>query len=183
MCISMTHCVPILVITGPVGVGKTSVASEVSERLDDGGIAHALVDVDSLRWCYPRPAADPFRIRLAMQNLAAIWLNLQAAGARRLVLTDVIESGSDLDRISNAITGAEIRVVRLRATVATLTARVNQRETGLGRTRHLERALQLAQQLDSAAVGDIVVDTDARTVVDVANEIVNWTGWLARSAE
>ena len=59
----------VLLVTGPVGVGKSSVASEVSELLDQAGVAHALVDVDSLRWCYPRRSSDPFRIELAMNNL------------------------------------------------------------------------------------------------------------------
>ncbi|HEU5368609.1 MAG TPA: nucleoside-triphosphatase [Ktedonobacterales bacterium] len=84
--------IPVLLVTGPPGVGKTTVAAEVSELLDQTGIAHAFVDVDSLRWCYPRPAHDRFRIQLAMKNLAAIWANFQAAGATCLILADVVES-------------------------------------------------------------------------------------------
>jgi adenylylsulfate kinase-like enzyme len=34
-------------------MGKTSVAFEVSERLDAAEVAHALVDADTLRCCYP----------------------------------------------------------------------------------------------------------------------------------
>jgi adenylylsulfate kinase len=90
--------VPVLLITGPPGVGKTAVAAEVSELLDQAGAAHAFVDIDSLRWCYPRPAQDRFRVALAMNNLAAIWTNFQAAGAARLILADVLESRGDLER-------------------------------------------------------------------------------------
>jgi hypothetical protein len=60
-----------VVITGPVRVGKTSVCSELSERLDQAGVA-AFVDVDSLCWCNPRPFGDGFRVELAMVNLASI---------------------------------------------------------------------------------------------------------------
>lgn len=41
--------VPILLITGPPGVGKTAVASEVSELLEQAQISHAQVDIDALR--------------------------------------------------------------------------------------------------------------------------------------
>jgi HSP20 family molecular chaperone IbpA len=176
---AMLQRVPVLVVTGPVGVGKTSVASELSELLDQAGVAHALVDVDSLRWCYPRRPDDPFRVKLAMKNLAAIWLNFQAAGADRLVLVDVIESRAELSRIAAAVPGADVRVVRLRATAETLTARVRQRELGLGRDRHLRRMAELARRMDSGAVEEILVETDGRSVSAIANEIVNRIGWLA----
>ncbi len=104
--------VPVLLITGPSGVGKTVVATEASELLDRARVAHALVDIDSLRWCYPRPPHDRFRVGLAMRNLAAVWANFRAAGATRLVLADVLESRDHLERYRAAIPGADIVVVR-----------------------------------------------------------------------
>jgi gluconate kinase len=171
--------VPVLLITGPVGVGKTTIASEVSERLDQLGIPHALVDVDSLRWCYPRPPADRFRIQLAMRNLSLIWPNFVATGARRLVLVDVVESTADLHRIVAAVPGADIRLVRLRARLETLQARVQQREQGLGRDRMLRRALELATQMDGHPIEDVLVETDNRPISDIVEEILEWSGWLA----
>jgi shikimate kinase len=171
--------VPVLLVTGPPGVGKTSVASELSEFLDKAGVPHAFVDVDSLRWCYPHPAGDPFRVKLAMQNLAAIWPNLQAAGAAHLVLVDVIESRAELSRIRAAVPGADVCVVRLRATVETLVTRVQHREPGLARDRHLQRARELAGRMDSNPVEDVLVETDGRTIPAIANEILNRSGWLA----
>jgi hypothetical protein len=73
------------------------VASEVSELLDQAGVAHAFVDIDSLRWCYPRSAHTRFRGQLAIKDLAAIWANFQEAGAACLVLADVLESRDDLE--------------------------------------------------------------------------------------
>jgi 8-oxo-dGTP pyrophosphatase MutT (NUDIX family) len=120
--------VPLLVITGPVGVGTFAVAAEVSDRLDAAGVAHALVDVDALRWCYLRPSADPYRVGLAMRNLAAVWDTFRAAGATGLVLADVVIARADLDRYREAVPGAEFTVVRLHAHPETLAARVGARE-------------------------------------------------------
>ena len=171
--------VPVLVITGPVGVGKTTVGLEVSGQLDQASVAHAFVDVDALRWCYPRPTGDRFRAALAMQNLAAIWPNFQRAGARRLVLADVLESRAELRRIETAVPGAGVRVVRLRASPSALAARVQQREQGLARGRLVERAAELAQLMDRVQVEDLLVQTDERTISELASEIVSWSGWLA----
>jgi predicted ATPase len=66
-------------LTGPVGVGKTTIATELSELLGQIRQAHALlvqparsaIDLDWLRWCYPSPVGDPFQLALGLQNLAA----------------------------------------------------------------------------------------------------------------
>jgi adenylylsulfate kinase len=42
---------PVLVITGQVGVGKTTVAASLSELLSQSALPHALIDLDWLRWC------------------------------------------------------------------------------------------------------------------------------------
>ncbi len=174
----MGASVPVLLITGPIGVDKTAAASEVSELLTGAGIAHALVDVDTLRWCYPRPPHDRFRVGLAMKNLAAVWVNFQTAGATRLVLADVLESRDHLGRYRAAIPGADIVVVRLDATVSTLIQRVQRRETGSGLDRHIERAAELATLMERNKVEDILVRTDGRTVTEVARDVLAVANWL-----
>ncbi|MGH2350730.1 MAG: hypothetical protein ACRDJN_03840 [Chloroflexota bacterium] len=83
--------VPVLLLTGPVRAGKTSVAGEVSARLEQASIPHAVVDMDALRWCYPHPPDDPFGDeQVGLPNLAAVWSNFRAAGATRLVLAHVV---------------------------------------------------------------------------------------------
>lgn len=105
--------VPVLVVTGPVGVGKTTVALAASELLDQRGISHALVDADWLRWRYPRSSHDPFETALGLRNLAAVWANYRAAGAGRLILADVMESREAVTAYLSAVPGAEVVVVRL----------------------------------------------------------------------
>lgn len=174
----MTGVVPLLLITGPIGVGKTAVASEVSEQLDTAGVAHALVDIDTLRWCYPRPPDDRFHRRLAMANLAAIWPNFRAAGAQRLVIADTIESRAELASFAAAIPGAAIVVVRLRASSTALARRIAHREVGSGLARHLERAVELTAIFDQARLEDHVIETDDLSVVEVARVVLARVGWL-----
>ncbi len=54
--------VRVLLVTGPVGVGKTTVALEASDLLEAAGVPHAVIDVDALSWCYPTPVNDPLTI-------------------------------------------------------------------------------------------------------------------------
>ena len=169
--------VPVLLITGPVGVGKTTVALEVSALLERAGVPHACADMDSLRWCYPSPSHDPFRVALGLQNLAAVWANCRAAGAERLVLAGVVESRDELAGYRTAVPGATILVVRLRASVGTLTGRVAGREVGAGREWHLRRAAELAAQMDRDRVEDIVVETEGRSVPAVAREVLARSAW------
>lgn len=173
----MPESVPTLLITGPVGVGKTSVAAEVSALLDRAAVAHAVVDMDSLRWCYPSPPHDPFNVALALKNLADVWVNFRAAGAERLVLADVVEARDDLARYREAVPGATILVVRLRASVGTLIDRVRRREMGAGLDWHLRRAAELAARMERDKVEDMVVDTDGRPVAAVAREVVDRGAW------
>jgi adenylate kinase len=175
----MRTSVPVLLITGPSGVGKTMVASEVSELLDQAGVAHAFVDIDSLRWCYPRPAHDRFRVALAMKNLAAVWANFQEAGARSLVVADVVEARDELERYRAAVPGAVITVVRLQASMAALTERLGRREVGSGLERHARRAAELADLMARNQVEDVLLDTEGKAVNAIAREALlraNWPG-------
>jgi adenylylsulfate kinase len=81
-----------LLITGPVGVGKTTVAEAIGDQLSKTGTPHAVVDLDWLSKCWPAPSSDPFHFELQLRNLRAVTRNCAKAGARRLVLAGVVES-------------------------------------------------------------------------------------------
>jgi adenylylsulfate kinase-like enzyme len=164
---------PIMIITGPVGVGKTTVAAEVSELLEQARVAHAFVDLDALRWCYPGPPGDRFRVTLGMKNLAAVWANFRDCGAKSLVVADVIETREELERYRAAIPGADIFVIRLTAPVSTLEKRLKQRELGAGLEWHLQRAPELTAIMERNKVEDLLIETDGKTVIEIAREILS----------
>jgi adenylylsulfate kinase-like enzyme len=55
----MAGSVPVLLITGPVGAGKSTVAGEAARLLREANIPHALVDLAWIEQCWPVPADDP----------------------------------------------------------------------------------------------------------------------------
>lgn len=108
--------VPVLVVTGTVGVGKTAIAMTVSEILHDRGIRHGLLEVDWLGEVYPAPDLDdPYSTGFAMRNLAAIWPHYLEVGITRAIVTMTIENQQELDDLKAALPSADVTVVRLEA--------------------------------------------------------------------
>jgi hypothetical protein len=67
--------VPVLMLTGPVGAGKTVVANEVATLLRERRQPHALVDLAVIGTCWPPPLDDPWHELLSHRNLACMWGN------------------------------------------------------------------------------------------------------------
>jgi molybdopterin-guanine dinucleotide biosynthesis protein len=171
--------VPTILVTGPVGVGKTTLIAEMSAVLGEAQVPHAAVDFDHLTASFPRPASDDqWGTQLGFANLAAIWRNYQAAGARRLLIARVIEARPELEGFRTAVPGAEITVVRLRASLATLHTRLRGRGQGSGLQWHLDRAVELGPQMDESPVEDLLVQTEDRDPTTMAREILVELGWL-----
>ena len=183
--------VPVLLITGPLGVGKTTVLDAVAERLRAANVPFAAVDLDALAWAYPpAPGDDPYRNGLMFQNLAAVWRNFRAAGASRLVCAYVVESPDELDRFRAAIPGAVITVVRLRGSDETVQGRLSRRvahsDVVDGQVRMNERARrerwaarsrELAERMDNERLEDVLVETDGREVDAIAADVLRLANW------
>jgi hypothetical protein len=118
----MTSGLPALWLYGPSGVGKSTVAWELSSRLWRDGVRAAYVDIDQLGMCYgpptpenwtPEPADDPGRYRLQARNLNAVAANAREAGAACLIVSGVVdpERGIDAGLLPNiALTAIRLRV-------------------------------------------------------------------------
>jgi DNA polymerase III delta prime subunit len=170
--------VPVLLFTGPVGVGKTTVAAEASGLLSDRGIRHALVDLAHIGLRFPAPADDPWNEQLVHANLASMWSNFERTGAQRLILSRVLETRALLARIETAVPGAVVSVVRLRAPLDVLHARILARESGRNPRWYLDAASSLATTMEHERVEDHVVDNVDRPAAEVAAEALGLVGWL-----
>lgn len=151
-----------LLLTGTVGVGKTSTAHAISALLT---LPHAVIDMDALREFTPAPPADPFNESLGLLNLASVAANYRAAGARLLIIATAVES-CDMVRKTAEASGCngveEMAVVRLVAGQSVLEERLRRRhDEGKELQWHLRRAPQLDEILNRARLPGIVVDAGA----------------------
>jgi hypothetical protein len=167
--------VPVLNIIGPVGIGKTSVAFAISDIFQydcNPPLPHALIDLDDVRRAWPAPKTDPFNMALGFKNLAAVWNNYREAGAKCLIIPNVMESPEDFDKIRAAVPRADIFVVRLVASIDVNHERIRGREKHeAGLKWHLERSTQLAKMLAEKKMEQIVIDTDSKQPDQIAREI------------
>ena len=181
--------VPILWLHGPDSVGKTNVAWEIYTLLTDEGIAAAYVDTDNLGFCSPSFLDDAHLIE---RNLASMWPNFLAAGARCLVVAGFLVTAEDRRRFEAAIPGGELTLCRLRARPQTLASRILRRGqidglgtdgavSGLsteGLTYQSERAAALGARLDADDIADFAVDTDDLSVPTIARTVLERAeGW------
>jgi adenylylsulfate kinase len=176
------YCQPVrtLLITGPVGVGKSTTAEAVGHLLRATGHRHAVIDLDAIRQCWPPPPDDPFHSALGLRNLRDLATNYRAAGAERLVLAGVIETREERRRHAEAV-GAELVVCRLTAAQDVVRERLERRhrddhDDREGVRWHLARTLELTRILDEADLADATVDS-AAAVHEVAAAVLAAVGW------
>lgn len=169
---------PVIVITGPVGAGKSTVAATLCDLLAAHDVRTAYVDMDYLRWLQPAHADDRFSSRLGLRNLSAIWPNLLAAGACCVVLADVVEDMVQRLAYEEQMPGSVVTIVRLNVPLDLIHQRLADRESGDDLEWHLHRAPELQRIMETAAIGDLVIDVGPRNPAEVAAEIANRLGLM-----
>ena len=169
----MTDRVPVLLLSGSMGAGKTTVMGEVSDLLIEANVSHATLDFDCLGQVHPH-APDDF----AFRNLKAIWPNYRDAGVTRLVIAAAVERRTELASYRAAIPGAALVVCRLTAPVATMQERLRVREPGIWQPRFVARAKELDEVLTMASVEDFTVENGPdRNITEVAREVLKRAAW------
>lgn len=185
----MQHPVQVLLITGPAGVGKSTVCWEMGAQLAAAHVPHAAIETDELDRVFPRPSAQdleklsPGTRDVSGINLAAIWSTYRALGHSRLIMSGVmLHPEHDRRWICAAVPDAQITIVRLRATEATLLARLDRREVGSGKDEQVQRTLRQARRMaGEQADGLLIVPTDGATPQEIATAILREVGWLPAS--
>ena len=176
----MGKSIPVLLVTGAPGVGKTTLVKEMGEQLFHAGVAHAVVDIDEL--ARVRPAVPDQRVwaELTVANLRVMWPNYEALGVERVILAGIVQSAAMIDAYRAAIPGSDLTVVRLRASVDTLHARLQHREPGSVRAFLLGVTASLDREIADLDVEDLTVDNDPdQPIGDLARGILEWLGWLS----
>ena len=161
----MSRRFPAVLLTGPVGVGKTVVAAELGELLAEDGVCAAVIDLDWLGWL---AGVDGGIDELIVRNLDATWPNYEAAGAERAVLARSIRDRPLVEALRARF---DLTVVRLTASDETVAARLGRRDAGS------ELAEHLAERGQEADVGQFEVTNDGAPVREVAQEVLGRVGW------
>jgi len=168
--------VSILILTGPVGVGKTAVSDVVSEMLTEREVPNAVIDIDCLRWAYPRPQDDPFNIKLGLVNLSAVWANYRTIGVTHLIIPNVVESADEIRSIEETVPSAVATTVCLTAPIDTIHDRLQRREAEDSLVWHKQRAYELHKKFSAHNLADAKIDTQNKTVAEVASEVLR--AWI-----
>jgi hypothetical protein len=166
------------VITGPVGVGKSTVLHEADSLLIRTGVPHATVELEDIARFWGSKPSESGNAAIAYRNLAAVWANYQAGGADRILLSLLMERLSDLQPVYEAIPDAEIKVVRLQAPLALIEERLRLREKTIPE-EEVSAAQWWVSRLENSSFADHVVNNDQRPPREVAMEVLHLLRWLS----
>lgn len=159
--------IPVLWLCGPPGVGKTTVAWQIFSEFTQAGIPAGF---DQLGMCFPEPLADPGRHRMKAQNLSAVIANFRAAGARRVVVSGVVDPALGVH--ADLLPHTALTVCRLRAEHEELRHRYFVRSAGRGQPGEPDEVvaenLAEATALDASDFADVCVDTSGVPAAEVA---------------
>jgi adenylate kinase len=112
----------LLVITGSMGSGKTTVLSEASDILVVQNIPHASIDLDALATAHLESSVE--HSQLMYRNLRSVWENYAQVGLRRLLLARAIEDRAELECCREAVSASRLVLCRLTASIKTMQDRV-----------------------------------------------------------
>ncbi len=180
-CGTLGHVPPAraVLLTGTVGVGKTTTLDHLGALWRGLGVPHALVDLDALRRTWPPPTRDPFQVGLALANLASLRANDTERASRQVGLAGVVEDVAERARLQAAV-GVPMIVVRLSASRGEVRRRLLRRHRDPDEQEslrwYLRRAVELDAVLDRAGAHDLVVDVDDLSPRQVAQRVLDLVG-------
>jgi hypothetical protein len=167
----------LLIITGSMGAGKTSVLAEASDILTLRHIVHAAIDLDALGLAHlPSAAGNNGAMN---SNLQSVCNNYAALGVTRLLLARAIEDRAELELCQSIVSAANTTVCRLAVSLAEMQQRIKRRESGVLQREYVDRVATLEIILDRAKLEDFIVVKETRSLNEVAQEMLVKAGWIS----
>lgn len=172
------ECTPkgILLLTGTVGTGKTTVAATIGDQLAYSGLPNAVIDLDWFGWV--NIGNDFHRYdQLIMQNLLSTWQNYRAVGVEYLVLARALLQRDLADALPNAFPNTPITIIRLISSRNTIEKRLSQRDSGETLKEHLAEMDEMNQVMDELRLEHAIVSNDEISAEEIAVRIINIADW------
>jgi predicted kinase len=166
--------VNVLVLSGSMGSGKTTLMGEISDVLTAADIRHAAIELDTLALGHFPPGVEDLQSR----NLSGMWRHFAELGISKVVIAGAIDSEARRDELHQAIPRARIVICRLRARLATMENRVRLREPGMLQEQFVARVRLLDAALDAANLEDFSIDNDGGSVTEVARDVLRQAKWV-----
>ncbi len=166
----------ILFITGTVGSGKTTVATEVGDQLANKGLPCAVIDLDWLGWVH---VGDDFHDYdgLIIQNLISIWDNYRAVGVEYLILARMLFHAAPINTLKNAYPETPLALVRLHASKAALEERLASRDIGGTLREHLDEIDVMTEALDRLPLEYTTIVNEGSSIEETSRQIINILKW------
>jgi adenylylsulfate kinase len=162
-----------ILVTGTVGVGKTSTLVAIGDLLAADGEPYALVDLDWLAWLRPDPASGTTVQDVLVENLRLVTETFRRAGVARLVLARAVRSAGEVDAIRDALAVTGLTVARLVAAPAVVEGRLRARDAGAELAEHLAEAAAFAADAELAGIGDVIIEVDELSIESVARAVLD----------
>ena len=163
-----------VLVTGPYGVGKSSVVVEMADTVERRGWRYAALDLDWLGWGWSGGEGEAVEDQLTFENLALIVANYRRRGNDRFLLAHAVRHPTQLERLREAV-AMPLRVVRLTLPLEEIRRRAAPDPTA-GRLYDLERTEAWLSTSGEPEIADLVVAND-RPIQVVAEEILEWLDW------
>jgi hypothetical protein len=167
----------LLIITGTMGAGKTTVLGEASDILALRHIAHAAIDLDALGLAHLPSAASSDGVMY--RNLQSVCKNYASLGVRRFLLARAMEDRAELELCRGAVSAKDTVVCRLTASIEAMQNRVKTRESGVSQQGYVARVAKLNAILDRARLEDFTITNENRSLTEVAHEMLVKARWIS----
>lgn len=163
-----------LAITGAYGTGKSTLAAQIGDILDDSTVRYAAIDLDWLGWYEdhrPRPEDD---WSMLIRNLTSVVENYRSIDIDHFVLAIALASANEVALLQDAME-MPVRTVELVVPIQMIERRLESDPTS-GRLLDLERTKLWDVNQTGTGFAELVVD-NTRPIMEVATEVLDWLGW------
>jgi predicted kinase len=118
----MMNKIDLLILQGPPGAGKSTIARVISEQLNKQDCPNAILELDDLAKIYPISL-----VSIMYKNLAAIWPNYLALNQIKIIIPTYMQSG-EREIILKVAPAKHTTICEINVPVSELELRIKARE-------------------------------------------------------